>query len=70
MADWLQRFETAYVLEAEAWVRATLDGTYTGATVWDGYAAMAVADAAARSLVTGKAEALSDEPRPGTYDPR
>ena len=67
--DWLERFETAYLLEAEAWVRAVLDGTATGATVWDGYAAMRVADAAARSLDSGKAEALPDEPRPGLYDP-
>ena len=69
VADWLARFETAYVLEAEAWVSATLGGTYTGATVWDGYAAMRVADAAARSLESGKAEALPDEPRPDIYDP-
>ena len=69
VADWLQRFEMAYILEAEAWVRAVLDGTHTGATVWDGYAAMRIADAAARSLETGKAEALSDERRPDIYDP-
>ena len=67
--DWLERFETAYLLEADAWVRAALDGSATGATVWDGYAAMRVADAAARSLDSGKAEVLPDEPRPGLYDP-
>ena len=67
--DWLERFEMAYIIEAEAWVRAVLDGTHTGATVWDGYAAMRVADAAARSLETGKGEALPDERRPDIYDP-
>ena len=66
-ADWLERFETAYRLEAEAWVRATLDGTTTGASVWDGYAAMLVAEAAARSLQSGKGEALTKDPRPDLY---
>ena len=66
--DWLQRFERAYVLEAEAWVRAVLAGSREGASVWDGYAAMQVADAAARSLRSGRAEPLPDVPRPGLYD--
>jgi myo-inositol 2-dehydrogenase/D-chiro-inositol 1-dehydrogenase len=70
VADWLARFEEAYVREADAWVQATRAGRHTGATVWDGYAAMRVADAAARSLETGQAEALPDEPRPAIYDPR
>ena len=68
-ADWLERFEMAYIFEAEAWVHAVLGGTTTGASVWDGYAAMRVAEAAARSLGSGKAEALPDEPRPDIYDP-
>jgi len=68
--DWLERFETAYRLEAEAWVQAALDGTAVGASVWDGYAAMCVAAAATRSLESGKAEALPDEPRPSLYDTR
>ena len=66
-ADWLQRFEAAYILEAEAWVRAALDGTATGASVWDGYAGLCVAAAAARSLDSGKAEAPPDEARPSFY---
>jgi myo-inositol 2-dehydrogenase/D-chiro-inositol 1-dehydrogenase len=68
-ADWLQRFETAYQLEAEAWVQATLDGKATGASTWDGYAAMCIAEAAGRSLGSGRAEAIPDEPRPSLYDP-
>lgn len=67
-ADWLARFEMAYVLEADAWVRAVLEGTRAGATVWDGYAAMQVAEAAARSLSSGKAEKLPDEARPEIYE--
>ena len=65
---WLQRFETAYRIEAEAWVRAARAGGATGPTVWDGYAAMRVAEAAERSLETGRAEAVPVEPRPALYD--
>ncbi len=68
-ADWLKRFEMAYIFEADAWARATLDGTPTGATVWDGYAAMQIAEAAARSLKSGKAEAIAEQPRPEIYNP-
>ena len=68
-ADWLERFREAYVLEAEAWVRAARAGGAAGATVWDGYAAMQVADAAARSIVSGNAETVPDEPRPALYGP-
>ena len=32
--DWLERFEMAYRIEAEAWVRAAREGGATGPTVW------------------------------------
>ena len=66
--NWLERFATAYRLEAQAWVGAAKAGSATGATAWDGYAAMRVADAAARSIASGRAEAVPDEPRPALYD--
>ncbi len=68
-ADWLERFETAYRIEAQAWVRAARAGGATGPTAWDGYAAMRVAEAAARSIDSGRAEAVPGEPRPALYDP-
>lgn len=68
-ADWLERFRAAYVLEAEAWVRVAREGGAAGATVWDGYAAMQVGDAAVRSIESGNAEAVPEEPRPALYDP-
>ncbi len=69
-ADWLERFTAAYIIEAEAWVHSLLNGITTGPSVWDGYAAMHIADAATRSLASGKAEpALPDEPRPAIYTP-
>lgn len=67
--DWLERFEEAYRIEAEAWVQAAGAGSAAGASVWDGYAAMLVSDAAARSLESGRAEAVRDEPRPALYRP-
>ena len=66
--DWLERFEMAYRIEVEAWVRAARAQGATGPTVWDGYAAMRVAEAAERSLESGRAEAVPDEPRPALYD--
>ena len=66
--DWLERFETAYRIEAEAWVRAARAGGATGPTAWDGYCAMRVAEAAERSIATGGAEAVAEEPRPALYD--
>ena len=45
------------------------EGGAAGATAWDGYAAMQVADAAARSIESGNAEAVPEEPRPALYDP-
>ena len=67
-SHWLERFEMAYRIEAEAWVRAARAGGATGPTVWDGYAAMRVAEAAERSLATGRAEAVPDESRPALYE--
>ena len=66
--NWLERFDTAYRLEAEAWVGAAKAGSATGATAWDGYAAMRVAEAAERSIESGRAEGVPDERRPGLYD--
>ncbi|MCP4307220.1 MAG: Gfo/Idh/MocA family oxidoreductase, partial [bacterium] len=68
IVDWQVRFDEAYRAEAEAWVRTVQGDTMTGATVWDGYVAMGVAEAAARSLDSGKAEMVPEEPRPALYD--
>ncbi|MFN8492910.1 MAG: Gfo/Idh/MocA family oxidoreductase [Caldilineaceae bacterium] len=57
--DWLQRFDTAYRLEAKAWVNALQTGVPTGPTAWDGYMAMRVADACIESAQSGKAVAVS-----------
>jgi len=66
--DWLQRFDTAYMLEAQAWTRSLIEGVPTGPTAWDGYAAMAVADACIRSVASGRPEAVELIDRPALYD--
>ncbi|MGH1489441.1 MAG: Gfo/Idh/MocA family oxidoreductase [Acidimicrobiales bacterium] len=48
--DWFARFEDAYRLEIEDWVASIRDDLFRGPTVWDGYAAQVVADAAQRSI--------------------
>ncbi|MCS6827565.1 MAG: Gfo/Idh/MocA family oxidoreductase [Caldilinea sp.] len=52
--DWLQRFETAYIQEARAWVRSLQTGAPTGASAWDGYISMVLADACIASARSGQ----------------
>lgn len=68
--DWLFRFADAYVLEMQDWTRSLSDGHPSGPTAWDGYAAMAVADACIRSVASGAPEAVELVERPGLYDRR
>ncbi len=53
-ADWRPWFADAYRLQAQAWIRAIALGKPAGASAWDGYAAMAVAEAGLRSLAEGR----------------
>ena len=46
-SDWLQRFEVAYIAEAQAWIESVARQVPTGPSAWDGYAVMVVADACA-----------------------
>ncbi len=66
--DWLVRFDTAYLLEAEAWVRSVLDRKPSGPTAWDGYASLVVADACIESARTGHPVAVVLPQRPEMYD--
>jgi myo-inositol 2-dehydrogenase/D-chiro-inositol 1-dehydrogenase len=49
----VERFADAYRLELQDWVDAVAHGEPTGPSVWDGYAASAVADACLASLAGG-----------------
>ncbi|MEM7273325.1 MAG: Gfo/Idh/MocA family oxidoreductase [Actinomycetota bacterium] len=66
-ADWFGRFEDAYRLEVEAWAADLSAGVATGPSVWDGYAAQAVADAALVAVDSGAEEPVTLPPRPALY---
>ena len=66
--DWFGRFEDAYRLEIEEWSRAIQLWQPSGPTVWDGYAAQVVADAAERAMLGGRAVDIDLPERPSLYD--
>jgi myo-inositol 2-dehydrogenase/D-chiro-inositol 1-dehydrogenase len=66
--DWLERFEDAYALELQDWVRSIRSGDpFSGASAWDGYMALRITDACVRSLKTGQPVAVESESRPQLY---
>jgi myo-inositol 2-dehydrogenase/D-chiro-inositol 1-dehydrogenase len=65
--DYLVRFADAYDREVQAWVDATRVGRVTGPSVWDGYAASAVAEAGVRALENGSRVSVELAPRPDLY---
>ena len=66
-ADWLQRFEVAYLSQLHAWC-ASLDGaTDNTPTAWDGYSSLIAAEACVRSLQNGTSEQVSYGPMPDFY---
>ncbi|MFN8445592.1 MAG: Gfo/Idh/MocA family oxidoreductase [Caldilineaceae bacterium] len=65
--DWLQRFDTAYILETKAWVNALQKGAATGPSAWDGYMAMIVCDACIESARSGKAVTVNIPETPIIY---
>lgn len=65
--DYLVRFADAYDREVQAWADATRVGRVTGPSVWDGYAASAVAEAGVRALENGGRVSVELAPRPDLY---
>ncbi|BAJ82933.1 inositol 2-dehydrogenase (plasmid) [Acidiphilium multivorum AIU301] len=66
-ADFRERFIEAYDQEFREWIAAASQGTAAGPSVWDGYAATLVADAALRAAQSGRREAVSMKPKAGLY---
>jgi myo-inositol 2-dehydrogenase/D-chiro-inositol 1-dehydrogenase len=66
-ADWRPRFEDAYRLELQAWIRSISSGEPAGASAWDGYAAAVIAEAAVTSLSEGRTVAVSMPETPAFY---
>jgi myo-inositol 2-dehydrogenase/D-chiro-inositol 1-dehydrogenase len=67
-ADWLERFQTAYVTEFQAWVDALNGGpAFPGACAWDGYCAARLAEACLESITSGRAVMVESEDKPKLY---
>ncbi|MEH3107500.1 MAG: Gfo/Idh/MocA family oxidoreductase [Sphingomonas fennica] len=66
-ADWRERFITAYDEEFRAWLAAAAQGTATGPSAWDGYAAQAVCDAGVRAATSREIEPVRLRDRPALY---
>lgn len=66
-ADWLQRFQEAYVLELAQWVQSLRGAAFQGANAWDGYASLLVARACIESLQSGQPQAVKAPEAPALY---
>ncbi len=65
--NWPQRFAQAYIDEVQDWVNAIGQGAATGPSVWDGYMAQALAEAAIRSAKTGQPQPTNAGEKPPLY---
>jgi myo-inositol 2-dehydrogenase/D-chiro-inositol 1-dehydrogenase len=80
-AGFTERFGQAFDTELQHWVDAAKAGTVDGADAWDGYAAVAVCEAAVQALRTGRkalvhlgdggriSVAAEEEPEPDIHAP-
>jgi myo-inositol 2-dehydrogenase/D-chiro-inositol 1-dehydrogenase len=66
-ADWRIRFGPAYHAELQEWVHGLRDGTVSGPSAWDGYAATAVAESCVASLTSGARTPVELIARPALY---
>jgi myo-inositol 2-dehydrogenase/D-chiro-inositol 1-dehydrogenase len=66
--DWRERFIEAYDQEFREWIVAASQGTATGPSTWDGYAATLTADAALRAAASGGFERIAMIDKPALYD--
>lgn len=66
-ADWRERFIDAYDQEFREWIAAAGQGTATGPSTWDGYAATLVGDAALRAVDSGTIEPVRMTGKPDLY---
>jgi len=66
--NWRERFIEAYDQEFREWIVAAGQGTATGPSAWDGYAATLVADAALRAVESGGCEPVTMISKPALYN--
>ena len=68
--DWLERFRTAYEIEARLWVESLFNGASGGPDAWDGYVSLVAAEACIASLRSGSPERIAKLDRPELYGER
>lgn len=66
-ADWIPRFAQAYRDQMQGWVDGIAAGRLGGATAWDGYVTVAVAEQIAASLPDCQPVEIALPPRPEFY---
>jgi myo-inositol 2-dehydrogenase/D-chiro-inositol 1-dehydrogenase len=66
-ADWLTRFQDAYIAELNHWALALRGQPFRNASAWDGYLSLLAADACLKSLRSGKPEPVSCPVVPDLY---
>jgi len=67
--DWTSPFQEAYAAELNAWIESLAAGRiFPGANTWDGYVAIAVAEAANESLIKELLILSSFPGSPGSID--
>ncbi|MEN9011999.1 MAG: Gfo/Idh/MocA family oxidoreductase [Yoonia sp.] len=66
--DWRERFIDAYDQEFREWIVAARQGSATGPSTWDGYAATLVADAALKAANSGAFELIEMCNKPKIYN--
>ncbi len=65
--NWPERFETAYIIEAQTWINSILKDTPTGPSAWDGYMSLVVAEACIRSSQSAQPETVPAIEVPALY---
>jgi len=64
---WLERFDTAYIKEVQAWIDSLKQETPTGPSAWDGYAALVVTDTFLKSAESGTPQKVPVIEKPALY---
>lgn len=67
LMDWKDRFIESYDVELQDFIRAASNGTASGPTAWDGYAAAVAADACVAAQRSGQIVAVTMPERPTQY---
>ena len=66
--DWLERFDSAYLIELRNWVKSIQNKSPSGPSAWDGYMSLRIAEACIKSVETAKFIDIPYIPKPTFYE--